>query len=182
VSRPAPTVRQTPKPASRPQPKPSRRSEPKSAPKPSRRSTPKPSRVDRSTDRAFSGGSRGKPRRGLDYYPTGTRVETSVSGRCAKEESLGLFIPTARKFRSSFRQTILRVSAKPAPVWCRLNLEIQRHMAGGGKTGIEFAKIGATVQRALFFETAPLPRGLSLRFTLKPRQSAGCRGFLFCRA
>ena len=102
VSRPAPTVRQTPKPASRPQPKPSRRSEPKSAPKPSRRSTPKPSRVDRSTDRAFSGGSRGKPRRGLDYYPTGTRVETSVSGRCAKEESLGLFIPAERLSAARF--------------------------------------------------------------------------------
>ena len=67
----------------------------RSAPK---RSAPKrstPNRVNRATDGAFRG-SEARGKRRFDYYPRGTRVSTHTESRCAKRESLGLFIPAER--------------------------------------------------------------------------------------
>ena len=107
-----PARRSTPSPRPRtPEPRPLADSTPRrSSPTPSRPSRPErssgssrsarptrsrtaPKRVDRATDRAFG---KGRPARSHDYYPAGTRVETVTEGRCAKEESLALFIPAER--------------------------------------------------------------------------------------
>lgn len=94
--RQAPQYSKQPAPKRRAEP---RRSEPKrSEPKRAPAQRARPQRIDRAMDRSFNDSRRKSLSRGkhLDYYPASTRVETRVDSRCAKEESLSLFIPSER--------------------------------------------------------------------------------------
>ena len=102
----------------RPEPK---RATPKRS-APPKRSQPKrsaPKRVDRATDRAFRG-SEARSLKKLEYYPNGTRVSTYAESRCAKRESLGLFIPAERLDAARFdglTVVLLSRSGEEVPVY-----------------------------------------------------------------